>query len=118
MTTIQVLLVTAICILVALYFRSFRNQASKRLFFLFIFALGVVFVLLPDFTNRVAHILGIGRGADLLLYFSVIGGFLVLVLINAKFKKLERALTEIARRQAILNAKEPIDSKESGNPDR
>jgi len=30
----------------------------------------------------------------------------------------ERALTEIARRQAILNAKEPVDSKKSGYPDR
>jgi len=109
MTVIQALLIAAICLLLILYYKSFKNQAIKRLLFLFVFALGLVFVLFPELTNHIANLLGIGRGADLLLYFSVIGGFLALILIYSKFKELERSVAELVRRQAILHAKIPAD---------
>jgi len=109
MTVIQALLIAAICLLLILYYKSFKNQAIKRLLFLFVFALGLVFVVFPELTNHIANLLGIGRGADLLLYFSVIGGFLALILIYSKFKELERSVAELVRRQAILHAKIPVD---------
>jgi small membrane protein len=37
-----------------------------------VFGLGTVIVSFPDFTSRVANAVGIGRGADFVLYLSVL----------------------------------------------
>lgn len=69
--------------------------------------LGIFMVLAPDTTTRIAEFVGVGRGADLLLYLAVIGFAFVSVLLYARLRELENALTQIARAQAIQNAREP-----------
>ena len=71
----QWVLVAAL-LLVGLYLlkakRSANQQAIRRLFIVVGLIAGFIAVLFPEYTNIVAGFLGIGRGADLLLYSFVV----------------------------------------------
>jgi hypothetical protein len=68
---------------------------------------GIYAAWFPDTTSRVAQWLGIGRGADLLLYiWIVISGLLILGL-HLKLVTQDRRLTELARAIAIAGARPP-----------
>ncbi len=47
---------------------STRSQAWGKVGALLLFVLAVIAIIAPDITNRLAHLVGVGRGADLLLY--------------------------------------------------
>ena len=82
-----------------------RKQLSRvqLLFVLVFFSIGVVSVLFQDLSMRAAAYLNVGRGADLLLYFSVLCGVLISAHFYFRFKETERALVEIVRQLAIMS---------------
>ena len=66
----------------------------------------------PESTSAVARALGIGRGADLLLYVSVFAmgaGFLGA---HVRMRRTERALTEVVRALALEDAEERYGSRD------
>jgi hypothetical protein len=86
-----------------------RKQVS-RVQFLFVFAFflaGAISVVFSDLTMKAAALLGVGRGADLLLYFSVLCGVLVAANFYFRFKDHERMLSEIVRQMAIRTPQRP-----------
>ena len=46
----------------------FRAKVIYRLVALLLFLTATVLVIFPDLTTSIAHALGVGRGADLVLY--------------------------------------------------
>ena len=86
-----------------------RKQLSRTqlLFVLLFFAIGVVSVLFQPLTMRAAAYLNVGRGADLLLYFSVLCGVLIAANFYFRFKDTERILVEVVRKMAILSPRHP-----------
>jgi hypothetical protein len=64
----------------------------------------VVTVLWPESTIRVARWMGIGRGADLVLYFFVIAFLLAIFYFYYRMMQLEAALTTIVRQLALRDA--------------
>ena len=67
----------------------------------------VIAISLPRLTTQVANAVGVGRGADLLLYALVIA---FLLNVHSSFRRkasLERQITRLARRVAIDAAPEP-----------
>lgn len=65
-------------------------------------ALGVVF---PGATTWIAHKLGVGRGADLLLYVLVVTFMLVSVILFRRLAALERKYVVLTRALAIQEAR-------------
>jgi hypothetical protein len=65
-------------------------------------AIGVV--LFPNSSNRVAKWVGVGRGADLLLYLLTIAFIFTVLHIYIKGKQEERRLVILTRKVAILEA--------------
>ena len=63
----------------------------------------------PDLLVRIAHFLGIGRGADLVLYLSILFTFLALFVIYLRFRRIDEQLTKIVRHLAIRDAETPRD---------
>ena len=55
-----------------------RRSALRRLFVLFFFGAGILFILDPDLSTRIANLVGIGRGADLIFYVSTLFLFFLL----------------------------------------
>ena len=74
---------------------------------------GALMVLRPDLANRAAATLNVGRGADLLLYFSVLCGVLIAANFYFRFKQNEQVTVEIVRRLAFLTAAPPAEDGSS-----
>jgi len=66
---------------------------------------GIYFIWSPTTLTLVANALGIGRGADLLLYIFLIFVLFELLISRIRDKEREEMITKLARRVAIQNAK-------------
>jgi len=95
-------------VLVGLYLlkarKSASQQAMRRLFILLALVAGFVAVLFPSYTNVVASYLGIGRGADLLLYAFVV--FALFYVVHQYRRQLwqEKVTTDLARALTLAQA--------------
>ena len=92
---------------IALFMLRLRNKTFYRLFLIVIAIIGVVFVLNPELTTKLANLVGVGRGTDLILYLCVIAFFLAFMVLYAKVRNLEAVQTELVRQLALANAKQP-----------
>jgi hypothetical protein len=85
---------------------AFRGMVRKRIavMWLAIWTVGGVAIIWPRSTVLVARSLGIGRGADLLLYVSVLLMLVGFFYVYGRFRRLDRQITVLVRRLAIDNA--------------
>lgn len=70
---------------------------------------GIYFVLFPEHANELAHFVGIGRGADLLLYCWLLISLVVSINLQFKLLRLQGVVTDLAREIALLAVKKPPD---------
>jgi hypothetical protein len=70
---------------------------------------GFYFVWLPSHATRVAEFVGIGRGADLVLYVWACISLIVLLNLHLKLRSQQELLTQLARSIALANATVPED---------
>ena len=91
--------------------RSHRTRAWKKLLLLLLAIFMVIAVLWPDITNKLAKLVGVGRGADLLLYLLSIS-FIIYVL-NSYLRQQEQVdqTFRLARKIAIIEANERYNKK-------
>lgn len=60
-----------------------------------------IVVARPEATSEVAQFLGVGRGADLILYAAMITLLVLVFQLHIAHHRLERQLTELVRKQAL-----------------
>jgi len=82
-----------------------RTRAWKRLILVALVGVAIVSVLNPELTTEVANLVGVGRGADLLLYVLTAVFLYVVVGFYLKFRDVERQVTVLARRLALDEAR-------------
>lgn len=70
-------------------------------------AAGIFFVLQPELTNRLAAMLGVGRGADLLLYCWVVVSLALFAHLQLSLLRSKERMTELARAIALATARRP-----------
>ena len=64
---------------------------------------GLVLIWRPDLANVFAHWVGVGRGADLIMYCFVVIGLIVTLNVHLRVKGNLAMITELARTIALLN---------------
>jgi hypothetical protein len=107
---IQTILIAAVVVLFLFFIRSshsVKTQAFKRIGFVVFLILSLDAVLRPDDTTWLAHKVGVGRGADLLLYMLVAAFAFFAVNTFLRFRNLERRFTDLARSIALRDARLP-----------
>lgn len=112
---IQFILLAAVGLGFLLFVRRWhgvRMQAGKRIGLVAFAVLNIYAVLRPNDVTWVANRLGVGRGADLVLYVLVITFMLGMLNFYLRFKTMDRRLTELARTIAIREAE--IVNRERG----
>jgi hypothetical protein len=117
MKSIQALLIGLCFVAAILGSIAFRSRLVYRLLAAFFFISASVFVIFPDATSAVAKVVGVGRGADLLLYLGLLGGIHLFLLLYLRTKRLERQMTDQVRGLALrdaqflgsVNSEPPID---------
>lgn len=87
------------------------TKAWKKIALLLLVLAMVIAILSPEITNTVAHSVGIGRGADLLLYALVFA--FVFYALNSYLEQQDQrdSLFRLARQIAILDAKNRYESR-------
>ena len=89
-----------------------KHQAIRRLAAVAFFIFAAVSILVPGLVSRVAQVLGIGRGTDLVLYGLVVL-FMVAQYTSAQRRRVEEInVTRLARHIAISEAEKPWAAEE------
>ncbi len=108
MNAFQVLVVGVLAFLfagsiVALY----RGWSTRResLIWCALCIIAAAAMLQPELTVRVAHALGIGRGADLVFYTAVVVMMVGFWMVYIRLRYLRRDITTLVRHLAILEAR-------------
>lgn len=113
MTTILIICLLFIGLIGIRYFRTGKPAAGVSI--LAFTSIGIFFVLSPEYTTAVANVLGVGRGADLVLYTLFLFILYSFVSNNIRFEKCNRSLTRLVRAQAILNPLYPNKQQAKAN---
>ncbi|MBU1180399.1 DUF2304 domain-containing protein [Patescibacteria group bacterium] len=107
---IQYILLIIIVFILAQVARKFKARKISLREFLFwlIFWLAVgAVILLPQITSFLAEKLGVGRGADLVVYASLIFVFYMLFRLFVRQEKVERDISKIVEEIAKRNDQFP-----------
>jgi hypothetical protein len=67
---------------------------------------GIVMVLLPDLTNIAAHAVGVGRGADLILYCFIVVTLVAVLNLHLRIRAMSEQNTEIVRLIALSSVQD------------
>ncbi|WP_344302264.1 DUF2304 domain-containing protein [Nocardioides bigeumensis] len=105
---VKVALVAAIALAGILALRGSRRAYHKvvwRVLLLLVMLAGGLSVIFPDALTEIANAVGIGRGADLLLYVTAVTFMLVSVSLFRRLSGLERRYVELARQVALTDAR-------------
>ena len=110
MTLIQVVLTAGIIIIAAYMYLRLRNTFLDLVLILLFLITGVVFVIFNEITDKMAHFLGIGRGADMIFYLGLLFLFFLMLKLYARLRRVEENLTELVRKKSIEEA-EKLEEK-------
>lgn len=105
----QIIAIAAVLVIAVVLFRGggARQQAARTVFMILFILLAASAVIFPNAWTSVAHVLGIGRGADLLLYLTVLVVLGLIVTALRRFRRIEQDQTVLARRIALDSARAP-----------
>ena len=109
---IQVLLllgVSAAALAVLRTSSSAGHLAVRRMIAVGIGVLGAASVVFPDAVTWVARLVGVGRGADLVLYALVVVGLLYAAFTSRKLAEMEHRVVALSRALAVATSRSPED---------
>jgi hypothetical protein len=99
----------AIPLLILMLLVSARNLFQRARFvtslaWSLLWAAGLVAVINPNETTEVAKLVGIRRGADLLMYSSVLGFGVGFYVVSLRLRQMSREITLLTREVALIEA--------------
>jgi small membrane protein len=83
---------------------EYRRSPVVSLLSVLVTAAGLYFVWFPAHSTRLAELVGIGRGVDLILYTWVCISLIVLLNLHLKLRTQNELITALARKIAIADA--------------
>jgi hypothetical protein len=86
-----------------------RMPIADFLFWILVWMGTASVILFPDATSFLAHLLGIGRGADLIIYTSLLISFYLIFRLYLALVRLEQAITEVVRAIALQQLPGSVD---------
>jgi hypothetical protein len=119
MTVLFQIAVVAIVVVIAVVMMrngGARHQALRRILMMFFVVAAASSVFFPQIWTAMARLVGIGRGADLLLYLTVLF-FLGLVMSTyRRFRHMDNQITDLARQLALSQHTPPATSETAEDP--
>ena len=107
MRIIQPLLVLALLAAFVIYLRQLRSRLRDRMLVGMGLGASIYLVLVPEASTRLAALLGVGRGVDVIIYLAIAMLGLVCVLLVSKIMQVQNQVVRLCREIAILEAREP-----------
>ena len=106
MTLIQIILTSGIIIIAAYMYLRLRSNVLDVILILLFVVVGVVFVIFNEITDKMAHFLGISRGADMIFYLGILFLFFLILKLYSRLRRIEQNLTELVRKKSIEEIEE------------
>lgn len=101
----QILFIAILGFLV-LYIFLLRTAHTDRIVYIAFALVGILLVLAPGLSTDIAHLLGIGRGVDLVIYIFILAGLFYSVTITSELKRMQRQMTALVRQNALDNPRQ------------
>ncbi|TWT88031.1 hypothetical protein Pla100_57620 [Neorhodopirellula pilleata] len=83
--------------------RSGRIRRTVRLARILLWAGAILLTLFPNVTSKLAILVGIGRGVDLIVYIFMIVASVAWLHMQTQHQRLQRSIVELARSQTLQN---------------
>jgi hypothetical protein len=103
----QLILTIALCAVLLYSYNQRRLSRTVNALTSIITIGGIYLTWLPSHATEIAELLGIGRGADLVLYLWVVISLGIILNLHLRFRATLEQLTQIVRYIAIRDAQEP-----------
>lgn len=116
---VQILLVLAVAIVSLVLIRGGSNakhMAVRRIMVLLFALTAALSIFFPSLLTSAAHLLGIGRGTDLVLYAFIVSFLVYMSTTHQRFRHMETSITKLARRVALDEAERPWEREPSVEP--
>ena len=110
LTTIQIVLLIFIIFAISrVYLRSREKIFSTKtaIFWYLIWLAGLVGVLLPKTTTKLAGLFGVGRGVDVIVYIALALLFYLVFRIYVMIEDIRREITSLIRKIALEETETP-----------
>lgn len=104
MILIQILLVLLVVLIISRLGARFRNkQIGLFNFFLWLlfWIASIGIILYPEASSSVARVLGVGRGADVVVYISLIVIFYFIFYVTVRLHIIEQQITKMVRKISL-----------------
>lgn len=104
MIVLKIIITPIIIILLSQVWSEFKNSRLGILWFLFWggawTSVGLI-VYFPQLTTELAHLIGVTRGVDAIIYLSIVTLFYLIFRLYLKIAHLNRRVTELVRDDAL-----------------
>lgn len=104
MTIVQILLTCGIAFISLYTYVRLKSSVFDILLIIGFLIGGVLLVLFPNYSTKLANFVGIGRGVDLIIYLSILLLLFLIAKLFARLRKIEQKMTEIIRNNSIAEA--------------
>ena len=104
---ILLIIIAVIVLRLALRFKSREVDLLAFISWLAIWLLAAIIVIFPELTSFVALRVGVGRGADLVVYLSIIFIFYLLFRLLLRLENIEKNITHITSHLALKEKESP-----------
>ena len=114
LTGIQIILFILILLLFVRTVKRLREGSIRQAAFIgwtLLWVIGGAAVIFPDSTGRIAEIVGVGRGVDVVVYIAVVVLFFLLFKMYNRLNTMEGEITKLVRLLALHDNDE--DEKKS-----
>lgn len=104
MSIIQIFIIVFAIFAISRAVRQFRNGALTILWLIFWIVFWLIVsgvVLSPQTTDVIAKFVGVGRGADFIIYISLIVLFYLMFRLFVKIEDVEKEITKLVRKIAM-----------------
>jgi len=101
---IQIILIVLIAITILRLLAKYESrEVSMRQLsgWLAIWLLASAVIIRPDLTVRLANLVGVGRGSDLVIYLAIIFLFYTVFRLLLRIENMEKNLTKVVRSEAL-----------------
>lgn len=105
MTGIQIILLTGVFFIGFYLLVRWEKRSLDIIILSGLIICAVVFILWPGITQSIANKLGVGRGADLVFYISILIFWLVVLKLYSRIRRLEQLFTDLIRKNALEQAR-------------
>lgn len=117
MNLIQIVLIAFVLLSAYTYLTRLRSQLFDRLLILLTAMSAMVLIATPNLSNSLAHLFGVGRGADFIFYLAHAGMVLIAILLYSRLRDQSEQIGRLTRQIAISQAIVPPNNPPEAFPE-